>query len=748
MNGFVKCDELTDRGTVSALYEDNWDYLSEALNYLDLLIYREVLSRQQTSPENLQEILKGAYISEAEVERLLSGKAEARSIEMHTEVEESEQKATALLARIEERRKASLEGSVYLALPHLAHLFALTPFEEMIVLICLAPELDLKYERLYAYLHDDMTRRKPSVDLVMRLLCTSSRERIQARAFFSHQAPLFHPRLLRFAGNGDNPLAGRSLKLDDRVVNFILGIDSGNQELDTYTQLVTSHPNLGSLRWSDELKRQLVNLLQSCIHDVDESQRRLIYHFYGSKGTGKKTLAAGLCAEIGIPLLVVDLQKVLRGGQSFKDIMHPIFREGILRPAAIYLEHVDYLLENENQATSYLQEVADCIDEFSWLTFIATEKYWAPAGLFGEHIYVGIELPMPDMMARNQLWGELSANNGVLSEEVDFNELAVKFRLTPGQMEAALVAASNRANFRAGEDKTIQIDDLYFGGRAQSNQKLGSLSRKLSPHYTWKDITLPQNALDQLGEICAQVRHRQTVYETWGFDKKLSLGKGLCALFYGPSGTGKTMAAEVITNELHLEAYKVDLSCIVSKYIGETEKNLAKIFQEAETSNAILFFDEADALFGKRSEVKDAHDRYANIELSYLLQRMEEFEGLVILATNLRKNIDEAFFRRMQFAVEFPFPEAKYRYRIWKGHIPADAPVAEGIDFNFLANRFNITGGNIKNIIVNAAFLAAEASSPICMQHMIHATQREYEKIGRGCTSDEFSPYQDLLRVS
>jgi SpoVK/Ycf46/Vps4 family AAA+-type ATPase len=289
------------------------------------------------------------------------------------------------------------------------------------------------------------------------------------------------------------------------------------------------------------------------------------------------------------------------------------------------------------------------------------------------------------------------------------------------------------------------MDDLVVGCRLQSNQRLGALARKLSPRKGWEDITLPEHAMEQLREICAQVKHRRTVYVEWGFGRKQTLGKGLCVLFYGSSGTGKTLAVEVMARELKLEAFKIDLSTVVSKYIGETEKNLSRVFQEAETGNAILFFDEADALFGKRSEVKDAHDRYANIEIGYLLQRMEEFDGLVILATNLRKNIDEAFFRRMHFAVEFPMPDESHRYRIWKQHLPQSAPVAADIDFDFLSRRVNLAGGNIKSVVVNAAFLAAENSGVIQMKHFLHAVRREYEKIGRLCTDADFAPYHNLL---
>jgi hypothetical protein len=451
-------------------------------------------------------------------------------------------------------------------------------------------------------------------------------------------------------------------------------------------------------------------------------------------------------------LLVVDLREVMARGQDFEQTLRCLLREALLRPAAIYLEHFDLLRGEEARLLSHQQSVARAIGDLSWLTFIATEKRWEPAGLFNDHVFLSVDLPSPDLSERAELWPALAAGLVKTTGDIDWDELSARFRLTPGQMRNALIAARNHSLLRVdgelNEAEPITLEDLYAGCRSQSNQKLGELARKLGVHRDWTDITLPAHSLAQLREICDQVRHRQTVYGRWGFSHKQSGGKGLCVLFHGPSGTGKTLAAEVIGNELRLDVYKIDLSTVVSKYIGETEKNLSRVFEEAETSNGILFFDEADALFGKRSEVKDAHDRYANIEINYLLQRVEEFDGLVILATNLRKNIDEAFFRRMNFAVEFPLPDESNRYRIWKQHLPASAPVAGDVDFGFLARRLNITGGNIKNVVINAAFLAAANSGVIHMEHFVRAARREYEKIGRLCTDAEFAPYQAWLKDS
>jgi len=264
------------------------------------------------------------------------------------------------------------------------------------------------------------------------------------------------------------------------------------------------------------------------------------------------------------------------------------------------------------------------------------------------------------------------------------------------------------------------------------------LAKKIEPQHTWEDLVLPPDQIAQLHEMCDQMLYRPVVLGEWGFDRKLSLGKGLNALFVGPSGTGKTMAAEVIAHDLGLDLYKIDLSTVVSKYIGETEKNLERIFGAARNSNAILFFDEADALFGKRSEVKDAHDRYANVEISYLLQKMEEYDGLVVLTSNLNKNMDDAFVRRMHFTIEFPYPEAEARRRIWAITFPPQAPVSPDVDLDLLAERFRLTGGNIRNIVLTAAFLAARDGGQIDMQHLLWATRREFQKMGRLVDAHEF----------
>jgi SpoVK/Ycf46/Vps4 family AAA+-type ATPase len=386
------------------------------------------------------------------------------------------------------------------------------------------------------------------------------------------------------------------------------------------------------------------------------------------------------------------------------------------------------------------------LESYPQWVFLAGEKGWEPRESLYNKLFINIKFPVPPYSGRRQLWERHWHNGTPLAADANLDDLASKFRLSGGQIGDAVAMARSLALWRDLEHGLVANQDLYSACRQQSGHRLNTLAHQIHLQYDWNDIVLPRDQKEQLLEICSYVKHYHTVYSNWGFARKVSQGKGLNILFAGPSGTGKTMAAEIMANELGLDLYKIDLSAIVSKYIGETEKNLDRIFREGQSSNAILFFDEADALFGKRSEVRDSHDRYANIEIAYLLQKMEVYDGVVILATNLRKNMDEAFARRMHFSVEFPIPEETDRYRIWQGIFPGEAPLNNNIDLTFLARQFKITGGNIKNIALSAAFLAAEDSGSITMETLIRATKREYQKMGKLCTEGDFAHYFELVK--
>jgi len=346
-----------------------------------------------------------------------------------------------------------------------------------------------------------------------------------------------------------------------------------------------------------------------------------------------------------------------------------------------------------------------------------------------------------------RLWEDALRHAGAPSgNALDLELLANRFALTAGAIHRACADALRSATIRGASVAALTTQDLEAAARAQSSHGLRRFAQKTDSTAPWDALIVPPHIHRQLRDICTAERYRHTVYSTWGFDQRLTSGKGLNVLFAGSSGTGKTMAAGILARELGRDLYRIDLSIVVSKYIGETEKQLSLIFREARSSNAMLLFDEADALFGKRSEVKDAHDRYANVEIAYLLQKMEEYEGIVILATNLRRNMDDAFTRRIHHIVEFPFPDAEHREKIWRNILPPAAPVAGDLNFGFLARQFELAGGSIRNIALAAAFLAAEERTPIRMEHFVVCTALELQKSGKLPSRAEFRDYYDLIR--
>jgi ATPase family associated with various cellular activities (AAA) len=348
-----------------------------------------------------------------------------------------------------------------------------------------------------------------------------------------------------------------------------------------------------------------------------------------------------------------------------------------------------------------------------------------------------LEAPLPSFGERRSAWAAVAGTD-------DVGEVAAKFRLSVGQIGEAAEAARLAA---ASDGRTIPAaGDLDLGARHASSTRLGELAIRLEPAFGWDDLVVPQGQRELLSSISSYLRHRDLVLSEWGYERTVARTQGLKVLFAGESGTGKTMAGQVLARDLGLDLFRIDLATVVSKYIGETEKNLDRIFDAAEGSNAILFFDEADALFGKRSEVRDSHDRYANIEVAYLLQKMEAYEGAVILATNFRQNMDDAFLRRLDVVVDFPFPEADDRKRIWNLVLPDAAPVADDVDADFLAEQFKLSGGSIRNCSLAAAFMAAEGGEQIGMHHLVRAVALEYGKLGRLTLEADFDRFHELIR--
>lgn len=688
------------------------------------------MREQASSKEGLQ----GLYIADQEIDRLI-----AQPLCLSRGVGEIDAYPAAALqatlaplaAEIAAQCAASDRRGVELRLEKLPRLFHLSAFDKDMLLICLAPELDPRYERFYAYLQDDISKKYPSVDLALNLLCASFSAKMAARECFLPDAPLIKNQLLALIEEPgrQEPLLAKAFKLDARIADYLLGSDALDSRLLTYTRLIQPQAKLEDSHLPAESKGRLVAVTRRRRWDG------FVCHFHGPKGMGKQLTAEALCAELGLRLLQVDLARVLTYEQStVVTALARIFREALLQDAALYWAGFDTLLAADK--TYELEVLLQHLQAHRGVSMLAGEPVWQPGAALGAGQFMAVAFNPPGHDERSRLWAGALPDRASLAADVDLGRLANSFRLNPGQIRDAAVAAQHLAFVRDSDDPIVTQSDLQHACRLQSSRTLATLAEKITPRYRWDDMVLPSDRLEQLREICNTLKYRSLVYDTWGFDRKLALGKGINALFAGPSGTGKTMAAEVIAAELGLDLYRIDLSALVSKYIGETEKNLARLFAEAESSNAILFFDEADALFGKRTEVKDAHDRYANVETSYLLQRMEAYTGMVILASNFRKNMDDAFVRRLHFTVEFPFPGEQDRRRIWARIWPDAAPRSSDLDTDALA-RIELAGGNIRNVALAAAFLAAADQGVVTMAHCKRALRREYHKMGKVITAGD-----------
>jgi hypothetical protein len=637
--------------------------------------------------------------------------------------------------------------------------FSLSSFELDALLVALAPELDMRYERLYAYLQDDVSRRRPSVDLVLNLLTASPTEKAAKREAFAQSGALLRHRLIQLTPDrdgDDTPLLGHFIKVDSQIVRFVLGERTLDPRLAPFAEFLPADVRAADSPGDFELL--------SFVAAAWEQGRSARLYLQGQPGSGRLRRIRWVAARLDLPLLVVDLPRALAidGGLEWAPPL--LTREALFTNALLYLRGFDTLRAEEHALA--LGRMWDALAQRDGPVFLAGAEPWVP--VVGKP---GAVLTIPfgagSYSERKAEWERLLGEAGVTIAPGDVEALAARFKLFPGQMADALATARTTARWRAAaasefgevppdQEPAPDAADLFAAARRETGHDLAALARRIEPLYDWDSIVLPDDTLLQLHEIAERVANRDRVLEGWGFDRKISQGKGTSVLFAGPSGTGKTMTAEILAADLRLDLYKIDLSSVVSKYIGETEKNLERIFQAAEHSNAILLFDEADALFGKRSEVRDSHDRYANIEISYLLQKMESYDGMAILSTNLRQNLDDAFVRRMAFTVAFPFPDEGSRLRIWRGIWPESLDVEfDDADLQMLAGRFKLSGGNIKNVALAAAFLAAAEGKPVRLVHLLRGVQREFQKMGKTLSADELqgrAPVKlapsDLVRVA
>lgn len=720
------------------------DQLLAELAILDLLLEREVV-RLRDSGLYVDSDFRGLYVADEQVDALLrTAPAAVPSARSARDLELTEAVAARRQALRAAEAAAREEGAA-LPLSALQREFDLDDDERALLLIGLACEIDLRYEHLFAYAQNDVTRKRPTVELALRLLADDLAGRARLRRCLTPQAPLLHHRLLTLAAEAQEsqpPLLARYLKPEGRIVDHVLGIDAVDERLAPFTHPVRDLRPLSDLVVVPEVAEAVPSLVAALRHEP------AVVLLRGPYGSGRSTLAGGIAAELGRPLLAADMRGAVRSEECcIATVFGLLAREARLRGAALLIENLEVLFEDEARAAPRARAVGARLATSGAPVFLASRNAWHPPPPWPDVPFVPLTLGPVPYPQRLEAWERAVGSAGTaprVTGDVDAAELASKFGLTPGQVRDAVRDAGRTAALRP-ERRPLSSDDLHAAARRQSAHELGRYAQRIQPQRSWSDIVVRPKVQRELRAIELHVRHRAAVCDAWGFDRRLSLAGGVTVLFAGASGTGKTLAAEILARELRLELFKIDLAAVVSKYIGETEKQFDRVFATAQDSNAIVFFDEADATFGKRSEVGDAHDRYANIEVAYLLQKIEEYDGVVILATNLRRNMDEAFARRLEHTVEFAQPRAAERRRILDLLLPKGTPVGDDVDLDFLAERFELTGGNLRNVAVAAAFLASEEGTPISMRHLVLATARELEKLSRLPTRSDFGPYYPIL---
>ena len=624
-----------------------------------------------------------------------------------------------LAAGLATRVERSGREAVPLPLVTLQRVFSLSRFEVDILLTCLLPELYPGLCKVFGFLQDDATQTYPATGFLLDLYCHNQEERSIARQVFHPGSPLKNWDLLAPIGDeAISPLLKRAFRVDERIVTYLLG----NQQYDERLSGIISMTEPGLPAQPPRHATELKHLVDG----VMATEGRIVT-LAGKDTDGIQEFIEATAATLGWKIISTPLALLHRQNEWNTKLTGLLLREAVLQPAVLVLHDADRRSG---------EPLPDALPLKRLLARKGVLVFYLGTGLsFGDHGFetrvrhIQLDFPAPGAAERVQSWMAAIEKFNLPWTEQTAEQLAMNYRIPQSRISVVLQHLRLRLNGSA-RDPEHSLDLLRQLMSEYLRQPLDEVAKRIEPAFGWEDLILPRTVTDHLRAYRNMIAHQFTVYEKWRLGSKMPRGRGAVALFSGSSGTGKTMAAEVIARDLGINLYRIDLAGLVSKYIGETEKNIKKVFDNA-GSNTLLFFDEADSLFGRRTEIKDSHDRYANLEVNYLLQRLEDHDGPVVLATNIRKNLDEAFLRRIHFIIEFPQPSDSLRRIIFQKYLPSTMPLAEDIDLDFLAEHFEISGGDIKNAAVQAAFMAAENGGQLVMEHLLVALKREYLKIGK-----------------
>lgn len=673
--------------------------------------------------------------------------------DLYSAVEETYQEAESAMAAL---RADAARGGVELPLDAIVRQAELSEFEADTFLLALVPLLDSSFRKRIALFRDNILLNYTDVDLAMTLLLPDRISRLSARSYFDQHNALVRNKLIdlalpKEAMTSENLLA-YELRIPTRVVSYVLGQEALDDAITACARLTHPSTPLTQVVLPPEDMEEFLGLMNHYAshrdHEPQVHMREslstgtcLVIQISGPPGSGKSLLVQGVATHLDRKLLTVDCSKLIADDRLFNDRTDKIFFEARQRSAVLCFDGCDVLFGQRNpRAATVYRYLEDYDGIVLMVTSDPQELDFALERWVAYHLK--LELPYPAL--REELWRIHLPTDAPLADNVDIKSLAQQFEFTGGQIRNAVLIALNRAMARGGQ---IQIDQslLEKSAHAQLRADMDDLSHKSRITLSLSDLILPADEMKLVVEVLNACKMRNFVMTHWGFGKRLTTGKGLVILFAGEPGTGKTLCAEIIANNMGLSLYRVSIPRIMSKWVGETEKNISKIFSKARASQSMLLFDEADALFTSRVKVESSVDRFANMETNLLLQEIERFEGICILTTNHEKNMDEAFKRRIQFKILFPFPDPKDRARIWRTLIPKECPTEPDIDFELLGKNFELSGGYIKNAIVRAAYRAAVTQHPISMRHIEESAEQECKNAGKIFRSLDEAAHKRLL---
>lgn len=719
-------------------YKSNNEHILDRIKFLDMKIYDLILTKdmeEENSEINnlINKLLIPKNILNEDLEMQDPEKSER--VRILNFIEEY----------IKDREEVSKIANIKLSLLQIEEAFNMNNFLKTCLIIALAYEINIKYCDIFAYINRNKSMTYPNANIALKICgihLENYNEYISSIGSLKALSDYIFDNK-DILGDEKNDLI-ISLKLNKRVEKTLIKSNDIDYETPYYFNLFKADEELEKIQFNESIKEEINKKFFNTNKLVryNTYKRCRIIFLKGPEGVGKKFYIKHGCKDSKRNILFIDVHIFTMKKDSFLELKKEIIREALIENAIPCLCNVHKLDYMEKESRGLLYSLLIELKNISELIFITSEEELYEIQESDYFSIVTVEIENPSAEIRSKYWKGCFEKKD-LEVETDINILVNKFSFTPGQIK--LLTNKIRDEYCLEEPIKINEQEIYEECNDLISNKLSNLCVFVKPMYTWDDLVLKKDQKEILRQACNYVKYKHIVFNEWKFNEKRAYGNGVCILFTGSPGTGKTMAAQVVANALNINMYKVDLSAITSKYIGETEKNIKKLFDEAKKSNAVLFFDEADTIFGKRTEVKDSNDKYANMDAAYLLQKIEEYEGISILATNYIQNIDEAFIRRISFIVRFSMPEFNERKLIWEKSFPAAMPLERELDFDFLASQFQLSGSNIKNIALHSAFLAAAKNEGLSMKYIINAIKTEYLKVNKILMKEDFGPYGDIL---